>query len=349
MSGTSKVGDDEADDGSGGTATTVVGLPTSLGQKTAANSTSVVVNSDQLTAAQKLATEGKQDTGNTSLASIDTKASTGNASLSSLDTKASTGNASLGSIDTKATTSNTNTGATATSAASIDGKVSAAAAGADAESNATTIGTLRARLQAFNGTTWDRVKAGLTGLQTVVTGVLNVLPIARYTATRAVLSDTNAVELQSNPRGDLSVAEANKIGGEDTANDVMKISPKALSGSADAWTTYAAAAKVGTVGINVKAGAGRVRRIRVTNAAAATGYFLLLVNKASAPVNNDLPSDGVWVPFAAAATGGTGNGEIDYGPDGKYLGTGISYAISTTEEKVTLAGAADAMVYFDYA
>lgn len=61
-------------------------------------------------------TAAKQDTGNTSLSSIDTKVSTSNTSLSSIDTKTSTSNTSLSSIDTKVSTSNT-------SLSSIDGKL----------------------------------------------------------------------------------------------------------------------------------------------------------------------------------------------------------------------------------
>lgn len=123
-------------------------LPAALGATTAAGSVSVGLATDQLAT---LASSAKQDTGNTSLSSIDGKVATAanqttaNTALSSIDTKLSgqataakqdTGNASLASIDTKLTAP---LSVTVNSPATV---VGAAASGAATAGNPVLIGGL---------------------------------------------------------------------------------------------------------------------------------------------------------------------------------------------------------------
>lgn len=90
------------------------------------------------------------------------------------------------------------------------------------------------RLMGFNGSTWDRLRAGLNGVQTAFTGLLNVLPLARYNATPPTLSDGNAVMLQADASGNLKVNIAAGGGGggtEYTEGDV----DTSITGSAIMW------------------------------------------------------------------------------------------------------------------
>jgi hypothetical protein len=98
----------------------------------------------------------------------------------------------------------------------------------------------------------------------------------------------------------------------------------------------------GTAGVVVSAKPGRIYRVSFVNKAAATKYFAQVFNKATAPINGDLPafegqvaanSD---VVFDLASAGGW------------YVRLGIGIAISTTAGVLTLAGATDATAYVLY-
>lgn len=78
-------------------------------------------------------------------------------------------------------------------------------AGADASSNTSTRVPTYSRISGFNGTTWDRLRAGLLGVQTAATGFLNVLGMMRYNATPPSLSDTNLINFQCDAAGNLKI------------------------------------------------------------------------------------------------------------------------------------------------
>lgn len=172
-------------------------------------------------------------------------------------------------------------------------------------------------------------------------------------ANAVVIQDPTTVANKANVRtvGSVNALEedlATLIAGEDLTNNRMRVIEPAAADSTDAWTNYASAAVVGTAGINIKASPGRLRQIRATNKSTTVQYWLLIVNKASAPVANDLPVWAIELP-ALTAAGVKADGDADFGPAGLYLSAGLSYALSTTSDKVTLAASADAMVYAKYA
>ena len=97
---------------------------------------------------------------------------------------------------------------------------------------------------------------------------------------------------------------------------------------------------VGTAGIVIgTAGkAGRLYRLRVVNGA-ATAYFLQVFNKATAPVNTDVPT---WVQRIAVSS----EGEIDLtNVNGLFCPLGMGFAISSTPSALTLAIATDIAFY----
>lgn len=118
-------------------------------------------------------------------------------------------------------------------------------------------------------------------------------------------------------------------------------------GQADAFSTPVAdnfkrqaGATVGTAGIVIGTAGkgGRLYRLRVVNGA-ATAYFLQAFNKASAPVNTDVP---VYVQRLAVSS----EAEIDLADVGGLVcPLGLAFAISSTAGTLTLAIANDAAFY----
>lgn len=100
----------------------------------------------------------------------------------------------------------------------------AAAAPADGKTNASsTSGFTQALLSVFNGTTWDRLRGGITTVGNAVTGFLNQIPWAFYNATPTTRTDGQGGPLQAEADGSLRTSLATGIAGEDLTNDVMKV------------------------------------------------------------------------------------------------------------------------------
>jgi hypothetical protein len=79
-------------------------------------------------------------------------------------------------------------------------------AGADAGSNTSNRLAGSSWLYGYNGTTWDRIRAGLTGTTTTPTGFLNGLPYAKYNSAAPTLSDGDFSILQLTSSGSLKVS-----------------------------------------------------------------------------------------------------------------------------------------------
>lgn len=98
-----------------------------------------------------------------------------------------------------------------------------AQAGADGMSNATKMSMLGTMLSAFNGTTWDRVRAGIVGVVASATGWMNVLPGAQYLASLPTLVDQQLTTLTTTLSGALRASLADDIGGEDRSAQAMRV------------------------------------------------------------------------------------------------------------------------------
>ena len=98
----------------------------------------------------------------------------------------------------------------------------ASAAPADAVANTTTVSMIAAWLGSFNGTTWDRVRSGLTAATSTLTGFLNHLPFGQYNSPSPVLSSGQAIVLQLDQNGNLQANLATQISGEDQTNNRLK-------------------------------------------------------------------------------------------------------------------------------
>lgn len=239
-----------------------------------------------------------------------------------------------------ATAGNVSLAAIAVSTDNIDDKLAVAAAPADAESNAIATTNVRSRLMTYNGGTWDRVRSGLVGLQTLFTGLQNIIAVVRYNAVRVVLADGNFTELQGNTRGDLAVCEQFAPTAEDNPNSVYasayRIVPVAAYAATVLVTDYAA-----TVTKNAKNTAGVVTSVYGSNRNAALRY-LQLHNTATVPGAGAVPLISIGVlPNAVNPGQSIIFDDALFSQGGVFFSLGIAYAWSTTEGTYTAATAAD--------
>jgi hypothetical protein len=225
----------------------------------------------------------------------------------------------------------------------------AAALSSDAVANPTTTKTGSMNF-GFNGAQWERLRTGLSGTLTSLVGFLDVIPVGTFNLVKPTLADGNFTPVQFDSNGNLRTAEQFVGGYENNGAGVAYTLGRAIPTNDGAWsTTSSGGTAVGTSGVSVKASPGRVRRLSITNKNATTGFYLMLHNKASAPVNSDAPVDRFWVPERDVTAKDTVNTVvIDFGPEGRYFSTGIGIAASSTVDTVTLLAGLDCHYCIDW-
>lgn len=177
-------------------------------------------------------------------------------------------------------------------------------------------------------------------------GVPLMQPYGFYSAVRPILGEGDEAVLRLTQSGFIPVQEQFGPDGEDNANDGIHTFERAIadvSALSAPWTPYSSGTTlIGTVGISVKILPGRIRAAGGANTHATNNYYLVLVDKASAPVANDAA---VWaIPLASLAAFGLSAQKFDF-PGGLKFAVGLAYAISTTPQKVTLPASSDCVVF----
>lgn len=182
--------------------------------------------------------------------------------------------------------------------------LTAAAAPVDALSTGVIPGLTKNLNMGFNGTTWDRIKAGITTVTATLTGWLNTLPWAVYNASPTARTEGQGGPLQADTGGRLLTHTVS----EDATNSVMKVQVQVTPTNISAST-------------QIKSGAGQFMGICVNSAAAgatikvwdsltASGTILLNTITFTTAVNEGpkiiaLPgikfSTGLYVTIAVAA------------------------------------------------
>jgi len=138
---------------------------------------------------------------------------------------------------------------------------------------------------------------------------------------RATGNSTNGVDVDVTR---VQGVVASKYAAESTASDYS-----------ESASTSAEASRV------IKASAGRLYSVSVTNANAATRY-LMVFNDTSLPTNGTVP---IFTPIKVA-TGDQGSISF-FDINGKYCSTGITVAMSSTQNSLTIAGS-DHLFYAAY-
>jgi hypothetical protein len=142
-----------------------------------------------------------------------------------------------------------------------------------ADATSITLNRLRthAFLMGYNGTTWDQLRAGVTGVATSQTGFLNTLAGGTYTSTPLTLATGNSAPLQLDSAGNIQAA---------TFQSIITVTPTVTA------TTYAANKCIG--GLQTLTGALR--------AAKNTG----ILNKITLNFNTTAPTQGFTVGLFSA-------------------------------------------------
>jgi len=213
------------------------------------------------------------------------------------------------------------------SATSIDAKLgsTAVAAAADGESNATTMGTLRARLMAYGGASWAMVRAGITTVGNAVTGFANEIPWAFFNTTPTTRTTGQGGPLEADANGSLRVAEQAPPAYENVSDAVASVHDKPAASAANNAIPYDIIAK-STAGV-IKAAPGNLYRMYVTNSNVAAQAYAL-VNKATTPATGDTP-----VMYFMVGINETKLIEFKYG---KRFTTGIGWAQCTVFGAATI-------------
>jgi hypothetical protein len=170
-----------------------------------------------------------------------------------------------------------------------------------------------------------------------------VFPWGEFNATPGTLNDGDQGPLQVDANGNLKVAEQFAPSFEDNSLGVAKIAYAPIA-SGTYSPTLTANFSTATAG-NLKATAGNVFSVVVTNANAAVRY-LQLHNKASTPVNPDVPVLSIPIPAGTAAVPSILTlGAETFSMSGVNLATGVSWGISTTLATYTAATNADHVIH----
>lgn len=210
---------------------------------------------------------------------------------------------------------------------------SAGSALADATANPTT--TLNgALLEGFNGTTWDRIRAGISAATTTLTGFLNALPLAIYNSSAPTLTNGQVGLLQSNSSGALNIDETLSPQAEDNVNGVYAEAIKPLPVSTYSWTLFQNLGANAT--LNVKASAGSIKSIYCHNISASIAY-IQIHKTATTPGGGAVPALTYLVPASGVTII---DGQV-LGENGYFCTTGIAFAYSTTESTYTAGTAAN--------
>lgn len=198
----------------------------------------------------------------------------------------------------------------------------ALADGAAAAPVTTTVGAVGLLM---NATTVDRQRAIVNALNTTGTGVAAAGLVAQ-------VDNTSPTGVTENQFGAVRMSTLSSV-------HVTRI-PE--SESVIAPTNYQNAGSVTKA--NVKASAGNVFSIRVTNANAAARWFQLH-NKATAPAATEVPQRYFLIPAGTAAQPASITLDINYFAHGINFATGIGWAISTTAATFTDAATAGDHTY----
>lgn len=149
-----------------------------------------------------------------------------------------------------------------------------------------------------------------------------------YRASATTYTDGDATVLQTDINGNLKNREAYAPAAEDNTNGVMAYVRKPLASPTYAPSLYAPLTQVTKA--NIKASAGNVFSVYVTNDNAAV-RFLLLHNKATAPAAAEAPVYAFKIPAGTANNPGVLIlDEAFFARGGAHFATGIGFSISTT-------------------
>lgn len=213
--------------------------------------------------------------------------------------------------------------------------------GSDGTSNTTNRLETSAQMKAYNGATWDRVRAGLTVVTASLSGVLNTLPWALYNAVPTTRAESQGGPIQATSQGDLKVGESYAPAAEDNTNGIIATAEKPLVSSTYSWSRFQNLGANAT--LNVKATPGNLLSFYCHNLAGVVRYFQIH-NTATVPAAAAVPVYSFLLPISSTLV-------LDsafFGSTGMNFAAGIAFAFSTTEATMNTGSAADHITFIQY-
>jgi hypothetical protein len=224
---------------------------------------------------------------------------------------------------------------------STDAIVEVELSGSDGSSNTNNALSVKSKLVGFNGTTWDRIRAGLTVVTGAFTGSLNTMPYAIYNAAPTVRTEAYGGPFQADINGSIRERETYCPQYEDNANGVAAITFKPLAVSTYAPSVDTSAALEASSITKAAAGTFYSLSGRLDSTCPSGTYYIQVLNHAS------LPADGAVTRLCSAYkiihVTGTDSIFNIVPPMGLYASTGIVICLSTAEFTKVIGGAYLAM------
>lgn len=176
--------------------------------------------------------------------------------------------------------------------------ISVSTSEADGHANATNRLKVSADIGAFNGSTWDRLRSGITGAVSSVVGYLNTLPAGKFNSTPVSLTNGQFIELQLDQAGALK-SNLDQYGIVLTSNTITRPADTTAYVSGDLVANSTTAGSVTPFSFasatRVAAGTGEIQAIRLyksgtslTNANFRVHFYRLTMT----PSNGD---NGAWL------------------------------------------------------
>lgn len=125
------------------------------------------------------------------------------------------------------------------------------------------------------------------------------------------------------------------------SNGVFLLPRTFQSGDPNNLRQFARTTVFGTAGLVIANNVSRLYKLTAVNQS-ATAYYIQVFDKAIAPIDNDLP---IWQRALKAQAAGPEDVELDFGLAGLTCTTGLSIALSSTPNLLTLAGASNAYAF----
>lgn len=202
----------------------------------------------------------------------------------------------------------------------------------DGEATPNTTGQ-RAFMQAWNGTGWDRVRAGITALVSSVVGWLNVIPGIKYNATPPVATDGQVGTLQGDQGLNLKTRDMYAARAENNPLQILQTLNIPLAAPDGSWTPFTNFGANAT--LNMKATGCSLKSIYCHSRDAAVLYFQLF-KTATVPSGGAVPDFTFIIPIGSFIM----YAEF-FGLNGVWSALGWAYGVSTTEHTFTAATAAN--------
>lgn len=226
--------------------------------------------------------------------------------------------------------------------AQVGGAAQDAAAAVTDATASPTVGSFGAYMRAFNGSTWDRVRAGITAVTSTLTGWLNTLPWAVYNSSPTTRTNGQGGPVESDAAGNIRMTLETLLSGEflsEGSNGVIAFIDLLLGSNTFTPDVYVSSALEDDALLMNNEG-NVFRASGYIDETAPSGlYWVFLLDSAAAPTNGAVTH--LYPPIPVIHTLNTPS-TWDFtqliGRVGLHASNGVAVALSDTPISLTLSG-----------